>query len=219
MIIVGAGGFGNEVFQYARDASGLLDNFRIKGFLDDDLSLHGQLPAPLLGTPAAYQPDVADRFVVSVGDSGVRERIVHDLGERGAKFISLVHPTAYVAATASIGAGCIVGPFCALGDNARVGDHVIMTWYASTGHGTEIGPFSMLSPHAVVNGGATLDSGVFLGTHASINPLVNIGAWTKVAAGSVVYESVPVGCLASGNPAIALPMSYDQSRLPIDAPS
>ena len=219
MIIVGAGGFGNEVFEYARDASGLLDNFRIKGFLDDDLSLRGPLPAPLLGTPGAYQPELADRFVVSVGDSGARERIVHDLAGRGGRFISLVHPTAYVASTASIGAGCIVAPFCALGDNARLGDHVIMTWYASAGHGTVIGSFSMLSPHAVVNGGATLDRGVFLGTHASINPLVKIGAWTKVAAGSVVYESVSVGCLASGNPATALPMGYDRSRLPIDAQS
>jgi sugar O-acyltransferase (sialic acid O-acetyltransferase NeuD family) len=214
MIIVGAGGFGNEVFEYARDASGYADNFGIKGFLDDDFSRSSQLPAPFLGTPAAYQPDLADRLVVAVGDSVARERVVHDLEARGARFASLVHPTAYVAATASIGAGCIVAPFCALGDHAKLRDHVIMTWYASAGHGTVIGSFSMLSPHAVVNGEATLGDGVFLGTHASINPRVDIGGWTKVAAGSVVYESVSVGCLASGNPATALPMHYDQSRLP-----
>ena len=100
-IIVGAGGFGNEVFEYARDASGHADNFGLKGFLDDDFSRSSQLPAPFLGTPAAYQPELADRFVVAVGDSVARERVVHDLAKRGAMFVSLVHPTAYVAATAS----------------------------------------------------------------------------------------------------------------------
>ena len=35
------------------------------------------------------------------------------LGRRGARFVSVIHPTAYVAASAQIGDGCIVAPFAA----------------------------------------------------------------------------------------------------------
>jgi hypothetical protein len=65
-VIVGAGGFGREVSEYARDASGPRDAFRLKGFLDDDPSARAGLrSAPLLGALATYGAFVSSYSTLS----------------------------------------------------------------------------------------------------------------------------------------------------------
>jgi sugar O-acyltransferase (sialic acid O-acetyltransferase NeuD family) len=180
----------------------------VKGFLDDNLSALSPYHCefPILGSILDYPIQPQDRFVMTIGECVTRAELIRKLEARGARFITIIHPTAYVAANATVGDGCIVGPFCAIGSDVRVGDHVLLTSYSSLAHDSVSHSFVVLSPYSAANGGAILEEGVFLGTHAVVNPLIRIGAWSKVASGSIVYRDVPSNCLALDNPAIVRPL-------------
>ena len=107
VIVVGASGFGRELLQYVQDAHGDNPGVHIKGFLDDDPAKAG---GAIVGDTLNYPIGEEDRFIISLGDPGLRRALAERLSRRGARFVSIVHPTAYVAPTARIGDGCIIGP-------------------------------------------------------------------------------------------------------------
>jgi sugar O-acyltransferase (sialic acid O-acetyltransferase NeuD family) len=208
IVLVGAGGLGREVLNYALEAIRPSPHVRVKGFLDDDPSASrpNGCRFPILGSILDYSIQPQDRFVMTIGDCVKRAELARRMEARGARFITIIHPTAYVASNATVGNGCIVSPFCAVGSDAKVGNHVLLTWYSSLAHDSICGSFAVLSPYSTANGSAILEEGVFLGTHAVIHPMIRVGAWSKVASGSVVYRDVPPNCLALGNPAKASPL-------------
>jgi sugar O-acyltransferase (sialic acid O-acetyltransferase NeuD family) len=207
VVIVGAGGFGREVLQYVRDSYGHDPAYRVRGFLDDDppdLAAYG-LAVPVMSDIDGYRPDPDDRVVIAIGRPDVRAEVAQTLAARGARFLRVVHPLAYVSDAADVGDGCIVAPFASIGAHARLGDHSVLTFYASIGHDAVVGRCCALSPHSVTNGGSRIGDRAFLGAHAVVNPLQTVGDDAQVAAGAAVYRPVPPNALASGNPAKSRP--------------
>jgi len=206
IVIVGAGGFGREVLQYVLAAYAHVESV-VAGFLDDDPPDLGSfgLEYAVLGGTSNYEPRSQDRFVIAVGDPRTRARLASELAQRGARFVRVVHPTAYVSPTAQVGEGCIIAPFATIGAHATLGDHSVLTFYASVGHDAVVGRCCALSPHSVTNGGSRIGDRAFLGAHAVVNPLQAVGDDASVAAGAVVYRPVPAGTLAAGNPAKSRP--------------
>ena len=207
IVLVGAGGLGRQALNYVLEAIRPSPHMRVKGFLDDNPSAlrPDRCEFPILGSILDYPIEPQDRFVMAIGDCVKRAELIRKMEARSARFITIIHPTAYVASNATVGNGCIVGPFSAIGSGARVGDHVLLNWYSSLAHDSISHSFAVLSPYSTANGSAILEEGVFLGTHAVIHPMIRVGAWSKVASGSVVYRDVPPNCLAFGNPAKAVP--------------
>lgn len=208
IVIVGAGGFGREVLQYLKDIHG---EDPVKGFLDDHLKdmEPASLEQKVIGRISDYAPADDEFFVLAIGNPVLRFRLARELSDRGARFISVIHPLAYIASSAKLGKGCIVAPFATIGANAVLGEHVVLTFYSSVAHDAVVGDATALSPHSVANGGARLGTASFLGTAAIVNPTRNVGDFAKVAAGSVVYRDVPPKSLASGNPARSRPLLGD----------
>ncbi len=198
VVIIGAGGFGREVLQYAKDVGG----FVVRGFLDDRHESELNLTElALLGSIKDYVPRPGESFLLAIGDPTARARIAKRFLQAGAHFETIVHPLAYTASSAAVGPGCIVAPFATLGAHSTLSAFGQLHFYASVAHDAVIGMFSALSPYSVVNGGGRLGEGVFLGTRSTINPKVEVGSYSKVAAGAVVYRNVSDRCIAAGNPA------------------
>ncbi len=209
LIIVGAGGLGREVYQYARDAFTSRNHYRITGFLDDnsqELIQRGYtLDVGIIGDTNNYQIQENDRFLVAIGDPKIRRLLVERLSARGGQFATLVHPKAYVAPSAKLGVGTIISPFATVATFTNLDDHVVLGFYAHVGHDSHIGAYGVLSPYAAVNGGVVLGPSVFLGTHATITPGCKVGEESQISAGSVVYQDVPAHRLVVGNPGKAGP--------------
>ena len=201
ILIVGAGGFGREVLQWARDAwpghAG-----RIAGFLSsDDGVLYGFEGCPqIIGHPDAYHPARGDYLLLAIGVPYVRRQVAESLLARGAEFLTLVHPTAIVAASARIGVGAILCPYAIASDACRMGRFVIMNYHSSLGHDASAGDFAVLSPYATLGGNAHIQEEVFLGLHASIGPGKTVGTRTKVSANSCVLANAPEDSLVFGVP-------------------
>lgn len=204
IVIVGAGDFGREVLQYCRDciAAGL--EAQIKGFIDDATPEIGHFypDVPVLGALADYTPAGAhERFVIAVGSTPLRRELAQNLRSQGCRFVTIVHPTAYVAPTATLAPGCVVCPFAFVAPFAELAEDVVLNTYASVGHDARVGAGSVLSPYAVINGWVTLEADVFLGTQSVVTPGCAIARRSKIAAGAVVTRDSPAGSLLAGNPA------------------
>lgn len=201
LVIVGAGGFGREVLQWARDSWPDYAS-RIAGFLSDDSKrLDGfSTGLTILGPVASYEKRPGDYLLLGIGVAYSRRMVAERLIARGAEFVTLVHPTAVVAESARIGRGSIVCPGVIVSDSARLGESVLMNYHASLGHDASAGDFAVLSPYATLGGGATVGDDVFLGLHASVGPSVTVGSRSKVSANSCVLSNAPADSLVYGVP-------------------
>lgn len=206
LVIVGAGGFGREMFQWLTDWMVTLrpphTRYRIKGFLSnqpDDLRGF-DLPVPILDDPDEYVPAPGDRLVLAIGAVKARKRIAEGLLHRGARFLTCRHPTALVASSAVLGDGVIVCPFATVSANVTLDDFVLLNFYASCGHDATVGRFSVLSPYATVNGFGVLEDEVFMGTHATVAARRRVGARASISANSAALNDVPADTLVQGVP-------------------
>ena len=203
LIVVGAGGLGREVFQYAQDVFGKDAETEVLGFLDDNPeALAGKpLEGKILGNTAEFCVEPQHRFVIGVGDPALRQALAKQLAARGALFTRVIHPLGYVASTARIGDGCVLAPYVFVGAGAQIGMHVVLNARVSVGHDAVLAEHCVLSPHCVVGGASHLGKAVFMGSSATVVPQRSIGAGSKIAAGAVLLHDVPAGALAVGNPA------------------
>ncbi len=201
IVIVGAGGFGREVLQWARE-SWPDHTSRIGGFLSDDPHrLDGfSTGLGILGTVGDYRPQRGDYLLLGIGVPYSRRRVAEQLRGVEAGFLTLVHPLAVVAATADVGQGSIVCPFAVVSDSAKLGHCVLVNYSASLGHDATAGDYAVLSPYATLGGGARIDEEVFLGLHASVGPAIRIGPRSKVSANSCALVSAPENSLVFGVP-------------------
>lgn len=201
ILIVGAGGFGREVLHWARDAWPHSAD-RIAGFLSADAGvLRGfDCGTDVLSSPDDYEPAPGDGLVLAIGVPYVRRQVAESLLARGGSFLTLIHPSAIVAASASIAAGAILCPYSIASDSSRVGRCALLNYHASLGHDAVAGDFSVLSPYATLGGGARIGEDVFLGLHASVGPGKTVGDRSKVSANSCVLASAPPDSIIFGVP-------------------
>ena len=71
--IIGAGGYGRELLEYAEDATADGWGYHVEGFFDDDhSSRNGWAGPPLLGTAGELPAVAIEHFVIAVGVPAVR---------------------------------------------------------------------------------------------------------------------------------------------------
>jgi len=201
ILIVGAGGFGREVLQWARAA--WPDRVaRIAGFLSDEPSrLAGHdCSLTIIASPEGFVPEPGDALLLAIGIPAARRRVAEALQLRGATFLTLIHPTAIVAPTAEIGEGAILCPYSIVSDSARVGRCALLNYHASLGHDASVGEYAVLSPYATLGGNAQIAEDVFLGMHASVGPGRRIGARSKISANSCALADAPTDSIIYGVP-------------------
>jgi len=206
IIIVGAGGFGREVLQWARHAWPS-DAHKIAGFLSADPDkLNGHATnLPILGSPEDFVPRPTDGLILGIGIQRVRREVAEQLQARGGRFLTLIDPTAIVADTARVGQGTIVCPYAVVSDAVRLGQFVLVNYHSSLGHDAAAGDFTVLSPYATLGGAARLESDCFLGLHASVSPNCVIAAGSKVAMNSCATVSIANQSLVYGVPGRVVP--------------
>lgn len=201
LLVIGAGGFGREVLQWAQDvqAQGSVD-WEVGGFLDANPQAfeNFDIDLPVLGSPETWQPSPEDRVICAIGDPTIRLRICRELQERGAEFISLIHPSAIVGSRCRIGTGTILCLGVTVTVDATIGDFVVLNVRSCVGHDARIGDGCTVNDFCDVTGNAKLGEGVFLGSHSSVTPSASVGDYARVGAGSVVVRRVRANTTVMG---------------------
>lgn len=194
-IIVGAGGFGRELVNWVRDCHSAGSLPPVAGLLDDDpAAMEGfSYNVGLLGTAKDFKPQPDDQLLMAIGTPAIKERVAELLIARGARFGTLIHPSAVVAGSAQVGEGSILCPFSLVSADAVVGRFCSINALSSIGHDVRLGDYSTLSAHVDLTGAVSVGRGVMIGTGAKVLPRVKVGEGATVGAGSVVYRNVPGG--------------------------
>lgn len=203
LVIIGAGGFGREVLDWARQCDAHGRDWLVKGFLDDNPRALDAFDTgvPLLGAVADYRPADGDVFVCAMGNVAAKRRCVEMIRGRGGEFVRVVHRSAVVSGAAVLGTGVILCPGSIVTANARLGDFVSVNLNSTVAHDAVVGDWSQLHCHVDITGGVKLGECVLVGSHASVLPGVRVGTGATVGAGAVVMRDVPAGATVYGAPA------------------
>lgn len=203
IFILGAGGFGREIHVWLTDWCALRDDWKIVGFIDDDLAAlasYRDLP-PVKSSVEEYTHSPRNYVVCALGDPLIKKKNTERLESKGVQFLSFQHPSAIVGPRVQVGLGAVICPNVVLTTDIQIGKFVTLNVASSVGHDADIGDFSTLSAHCDVTGGAKLEDCVFMGSHSVILPKTYVGRGAYIGAGSVVMKTVKPNTRVFGVPA------------------
>jgi len=207
LFIIGAGGFGREVFCIIRALEASGRRLNLEGFVDDgpsgpDLDRVAELGSRVVGSVE----DLAKRHepfsaVLAIGSASVRRAIAAHLSRSPVTYPVLVHPDATVGFKVRLAEGVVVAAGVRLSTNIQVGRHVHIDQNAVVGHDCTLGDFSRLNPQACVSGAVTIGRGALVGANATVLQGLDVGEDAIVGAGAVVTHAVPSTTTVKGVPA------------------
>ncbi len=203
LVIIGARGYGREVYNLATQCKGFNKEYVIKGFLDDNTeALNGFEGYPQIISPVEiYVPKENDIFVCALGSVLWKKHYVELILSKGGTFTNLIHPTSIINYNVKLGKGLIVFMYSNISNDCTIGDYVTIQGFVGIGHDTIIGSWSHLNAYSFMGGYAVLEEQVCLNTRATILPKIKVGKNAIIGAGSIVLRNVKPNTTVFGNPA------------------
>lgn len=204
LVIVGAGGFGREILAWIKDVPTLAQEYESICFLDDNPKALEpyNYQEPIIGSIQEYRPQEGDALVMGIAAPTRRKlEIAETLLQRGARFISLIHPTAVLGNNVKLGQGCVICQNVIITSDVTIGNFVSINVLVAIGHDVILGEGCTLYSFVNVNGFVKLGRGVEIGSHGTILPGAVVGDFATVGAGSVVLKHVKPGSTVLGVPA------------------
>ena len=203
LYIIGARGFGREVYGLAKDCKNAKNEFVIKGFLDDKSDALDGLAGypPIIDSVEGFTPTENDVFVCALGDPHWQKHYAEMMMEKGGEFISLVHPSVIFGDNTKIGKGCIIHRGAILSCDISLGDFVTCQSMSTLGHDVVVEDYCHLGSFSMMGGNSHICSLTVLHPGSMILPHIKVGENCIVGAGSVVIRNVKPGTTVYGNPA------------------
>lgn len=206
LLIIGARGFGREIYDLATQCAGYNKEYVIKGFLDDNkVALIVFLNYPnIVDTVENYSIQENDIFICALGAVKWKKKYTEIILNKGGKFISLIHPSAIINTNVRIGKGVSISHNVTLSNDCLIEDYVSMQACVVLGHDAKIGKWSHISAFSFFGGYASTAKEVTVNTRASIMPHMKIGEGAIVGASSLVVKNVKPNTTVFGVPATRL---------------
>lgn len=186
VIIVGAGGHALSLAEFTGDS--------MAGYLAKEPN--AEMPGEWWGTDEDMARYIAEgnRFHMAFVYSGLprmeqRRLLLKRYEEGGARFVSLISPTAIVTPGSVVGEGSAVMAGSIV-NRATLGRHVIVNSGAIVEHDCRIGDNTFVGPGAVVGGFTSIGENCFIGLGARIGNGLKIGDNISVAMGAVVTRNL-----------------------------
>ena len=136
LLIIGAGGFGREVYNSALESIGYGKDFIVKGFLDDRLDALDTFSnyPPVIDRIDSYSIKPDDVFVCALGTVTIKKKVCESILSRGGDFLTLIHKDTYISMNTKIGKGCILLSGARIHCDVSIGEFVVVQPYAIIGH-------------------------------------------------------------------------------------
>lgn len=201
VVIVGAGGLGRELFAYL---SAEPDRFEVLGFIDDSPEdpLEGyDYPVGVLSSISAYQPREDEQLLLAIMSPKAKARVTGQLKEKGGRFLTYIHPSAFIGHNVCLGEGVVIAPHCILTADIAVGDFFFLNTSSTLGHDVRVGDWVSINGKCEMCGSVALGDRVLVGACATIIPEKKVASDAFVGAGSVVVSDVVQTVTVFGNPA------------------
>lgn len=194
VIILGAGGHAAEIDEYIKynqKVSGE-KGLNIVGFLDDNPASFARykFSAPLIGGASDHKVIKDHVYIIAIAGLKYRRYFVDRYIAEGARFVSVIHLSAYVSASAIIGEGTIIGPNANIGPNVQIGKYNLVNARCSIGHDTRIGDYNFISPNVCFSGFTEVGDENLFGINSATIPGIKAGNRNRIAAGMILDSNV-----------------------------
>lgn len=206
LIIIGARGFGREVYDLFLKCKHTLGDIECIGYLDDnpDVMVGYQNYPPIISSAEKYKPTDGDVFICALGDPHAKKKYSEIILKKGGEFISIIHPLSQLGTNSQIGKGCIITEFSSISSDAKLGDFVTVMSHSVIGHDCKIGNWSHLGAHSFFGGFSQIGSLTTIHPGGKILPHKKVGNNVCVGAGSVVIRNIKDDMSVFGVPAVKL---------------
>ncbi len=196
VVVIGAGGHARVVIATLQAAG-----HTVQAVYDDNPAVWGTeiLGVRVHGTTDLLAASESVEAVIAIGDNAARLRIARRL--QNLKWLTVVHPHAWVHSSVQMGAGTVVFAGAVIQPEARIGEHVIINTGATVDHECTVQDFAHIAPGAHLAGRVIVEEGAFIGMGSNVIQTLRVGAWTTVGAGAVVIRDLPAYVTAVGVPA------------------
>lgn len=210
VVIIGGKGTAVVIAEQIYDAHERFGmDIEVLGFAFDDPAYKDGINGwPVLcGTREAYdmfKDDESVFFVFALYRSDLlKERIAlrESLNIPIDRFLSFVHPSAYIAKSAQLGKANIILANCAINCNVVMGNYNTMQTGSLIGHDTRLGDNNFIAAHTCIGSNLKIGNGNFTGLNCSIKNFVEMGDYNLIGMASNVVKNVSDGNLLIGNPA------------------
>lgn len=194
IIIIGAGGHGAELDEYIQygNRTGKSEKIEIAGFLDDDPGNYHryQFSAPLLGDIQNHEIRKDCGYLMGIANLKYRRKFVEVFKNKGAGFITYIHPESFISGSAKIGEGAVLSYHCNIGPNAVIGDFTMVNARASISHDCKVGEFNFIGPNVCLSGFTKVGDENLFGINSATIPGIEIGSRNKISAGMTLDKNV-----------------------------
>ena len=173
LIIIGARGFGREVFDLAMNTQAFKDGeYQIKGFLDDKVdALEGYKGYPsILGSVESYEIKEDDVFACALGTVQPKKQYAELILDKGGEFINLIDLQANVRSDINHLKGLLIFSFVFVSVDVSLSDFVSLQHFSCLGHDSKVGEWSHMSSYSTITGFTVLEDEVMLQTAAKVVP-------------------------------------------------
>jgi len=191
--IVGAGGFGREVYWSLNP----IERNNTVFFVDEeywDNTNKKILPISQFN-PNEYE------LVVAIADSYHRERIVNSL-PTNTKYFTHIHPTAQIHGDdVYVGEGSIICAGTIITTNVKIGKHAHINLITTIGHDCVIGDYFTTSPGVQISGNETIGNRVYFGTRSCIKQKLSVCDNVTVGMNAGVVKNITEPGTYVGTPA------------------
>ncbi len=169
----------------------------ILGFYDD---AHAALPDKVRGFPVLGDIGMLKSMlsvepvhvIVAITGNQARLRVANSIRGIGGKFVTAVHPLAYVSGAATVGDGSVLAAGAVVNPGAVIGSHCFAGANSVVDRDAAVGAGAWISSGAVVGPGARIGARAVLGHNASVGRKASVESDVKVAAGQAVGDG-PAG--------------------------
>jgi hypothetical protein len=162
LFIVGAGGFGREVYAWIKHHPDFNKNWSWGGFLDDNaeaLVKFGNFTSvfPL----KSHQVSDSNVYLCGIGLPLVKTKLLAPLISQNAEFITFVHPSVVIGERVKIGKGVIICPGASISVDISIGDFSMIGPNTTIGHDGSVGAWCTLCAQCDITGRVSIADGVF----------------------------------------------------------
>lgn len=203
--IVGVGGFAKEVLLYIKDIAS--DSIRIEDmvvFMEKDENMRDNFTADgITVIPQSSFNPLKFNVIVAIGDSHKRKQVIESL-PLNTKYLTIIHPKAYIAGNVQIGEGSIITPGVIITTNVRIGRHANLNLNTTIGHDCVAHDFFTTAPAVNISGSCYFGECVYLGTNCAIRQGVKVCDNVTIGMGAMVIKNIKEPGVYVGMPAVKL---------------
>jgi sugar O-acyltransferase (sialic acid O-acetyltransferase NeuD family) len=191
--IIGAGGFGREVYW----SLSLVERLNTVFFVDDKYyDKSDSLILPL----SKFDPKEY-KVVIAIADPLARQRIVESLPKE-TKYFTHIHPSVQIHGNdVEIGEGSIICAGTIITTNVKIGKHAHLNLITTIGHDCVIGDYFTTAPGVQISGNEIIGNRVYFGTRSCIKQKLTICDDVTIGMNAGVTKSINQPGTYIGTPA------------------